>query len=176
MLSTYASRTIHIYWWLSDYYYIRKNNISALWAIWHIFMSGEIVASLLSLCMTKWLRKWGWGWRYVLSNTKNANSLITLVYRRLTKRLLWYWLQMNPRGILIWYRAIAGHRCPLSAHTKHKSFCPVLNPAQFWLQLIVHKYHNAKITYIPQVTFRFACDRYLFITEIVPNPRNKIRV
>ena len=24
MLSTYASRTIHIYWWLSDYYYIEK--------------------------------------------------------------------------------------------------------------------------------------------------------
>ena len=40
-------------------------------------MSGQIVASLLSLCMAKWLRKWRWGWLYVCSNTKHAKSLMS---------------------------------------------------------------------------------------------------
>ena len=76
MLSTYASRTIHIYWWLSDNYFIGKK-ISALWGTWHIIISGQIVASLqqLSLCMTKWLPKLRRGWRYFRPNTKSAKSL-----------------------------------------------------------------------------------------------------
>ena len=36
----------------------------------------DVVASLLSLCMAKWLRKWRRGWLFVRSNTKNAKSLI----------------------------------------------------------------------------------------------------
>ena len=75
MLSTYASRTVHLCWWLSDYYYMEKTT-SALWGTWHIIMSRQIAASLLSLCMTKWLRKWRRGWCYVRSNTKNAKSLL----------------------------------------------------------------------------------------------------
>ena len=56
MLSMYASGTIHIYWWPSDYYYyIEKKNIAALWWIWRIIVSGQIVASLPSLYVTKWL-------------------------------------------------------------------------------------------------------------------------
>ena len=39
----------------------------------------DVVASLLSLCMAKWLRKWRRGWLYVRSNTKNAKSLISWV-------------------------------------------------------------------------------------------------
>ena len=60
----------------------RKNNIAALMQTWLIFMLGQIVASLLSLCMTKWLGKWRRGWRFVHSNTKNAKSLISNVYHR----------------------------------------------------------------------------------------------
>ena len=37
----------------------------------------DVVASLLSLCMAKWLRKWRRGWLYVRLNTKNAKSLIS---------------------------------------------------------------------------------------------------
>ena len=55
----------------------RENNISALWGTWRIIMSGQIIASLLSLCMTKWPHKWQRGWCYVRSNTKNAKSLMT---------------------------------------------------------------------------------------------------
>ena len=39
---------------------------------------GQDVASLLSLCMAEWLRKWRRGWLYVRSNTKNAKSLLFL--------------------------------------------------------------------------------------------------
>ena len=39
-------------------------------------MSEQNVASLLSICMTKWLRKWRRGWHYVRSNTKKAKSLM----------------------------------------------------------------------------------------------------
>ena len=79
MLSTYASRTIHVYWWLSDLLLHRKNIISALWGTWRIIMSGELVALLLSLSMTEWLRKWRRGWRYVCSNTNNAKSLVRMI-------------------------------------------------------------------------------------------------
>ena len=37
----------------------------------------DVVASLLSLCMAKLLRKWRRGWLYVRSNTKNAKSLLS---------------------------------------------------------------------------------------------------
>ena len=40
----------------------------------------QIVASLLSLCMAKWLRKWRRCWLYVRSNTKNAKSLVFTVW------------------------------------------------------------------------------------------------
>ena len=36
---------------------LRKINIAALWRTWHIIVSGQIVALLLSFCMTNWLRK-----------------------------------------------------------------------------------------------------------------------
>ena len=39
----------------------------------------DVVASLLSLCMAKWLRKWRRGWLYVRSNTKNAKSLLLII-------------------------------------------------------------------------------------------------
>ena len=78
ILSMYVSRTIHIYWWLSDYYYIEKNDIVALWWTWRIIVLRQAVASLLSLCMTKWLRKWWQGWHYVHSNVKTAKYLLAL--------------------------------------------------------------------------------------------------
>ena len=56
----------------SDYHYINKKNIAASM---RTIVLGQIVASLLSLCMTKWLRKWQRGWSYVSSNTKKAKSL-----------------------------------------------------------------------------------------------------
>ena len=48
--------------------------VMALVDLVHLVL-GQDVASLLSLCMAKWLRKWQWGWLYVRSNTKNAKSL-----------------------------------------------------------------------------------------------------
>ena len=73
MLWTCASRTLHIYWWLSDYYSIEKTILPpsghALVDLVNLVL-GQDVASLLSLCMTKWLRKWRRGWLYVRSNTK----------------------------------------------------------------------------------------------------------
>ena len=92
MLLTYASRTIHIcmYWWLFDYLYIdkkkKKKSIAALLWSFCIIVSEQIVASLLSLCMTKWLRKWWRGWRYVRSNAKIAKSLILRHCTLLVKR------------------------------------------------------------------------------------------
>ena len=80
MLSTYASRTILIYWWLSDYYYAerkKKRHSRPLANLAH-YRSGQIAASLLSLCMTKWLRKWWRGWCYFRSNAKIAKSLVTV--------------------------------------------------------------------------------------------------
>ena len=42
-------------------------------------MSGQIVASLLRLFMTKWLRKWRRGWHNVRSNTKKRKVSIVWV-------------------------------------------------------------------------------------------------
>ena len=79
MLSTCASRTIHIYLTFSDYYSIEKNNISALWGNLAHHLSGQIIASLLSLCIAKWLRKWRWGWLYVRWNTKKR-KVFNIIY------------------------------------------------------------------------------------------------
>ena len=78
MLLTYASRSIHIYWWLSDYYmyYIEKATSCR----------GKLSPRcMLSPCMTKWLCKWRRGWRYVRSNAKNAKSLIITALLTQTK-------------------------------------------------------------------------------------------
>ena len=56
MLSTCTSRTIHICWWLCDYYSIEKTiqppSGHALVDLVHLVL-GQDVASLLSLCMTE---------------------------------------------------------------------------------------------------------------------------
>ena len=74
-------RTLRIYRWLSDYYSIIKTKIAALWSCsgrpGASLLGQDVVASLLSLCMAKWLRKWWRGWLYVRSNThtKKTQSL-----------------------------------------------------------------------------------------------------
>ena len=50
---TYNTYLLMTFWLLL----LRKINIAALWRTWHIIVSGQIVALLLSLCMTNWLRK-----------------------------------------------------------------------------------------------------------------------
>ena len=68
-----------------------KNDISALWSrsgkADASLLGQDVVASLLSLCMAKWLRKWRRGWLYVRSNTKNAKSLMTFKWRQNHKNL-----------------------------------------------------------------------------------------
>ena len=54
----------------------KKQHIATLWRTWLSIVSGQIVTLLLSLCITKWLCKWRWGWSYVHSNAKNTKSLI----------------------------------------------------------------------------------------------------
>ena len=49
-------RMLHVQYTSIDDFLITttyKNNIATLWRTWHIIVSGPIVASLLSLCMTK---------------------------------------------------------------------------------------------------------------------------
>ena len=79
---TRGPRTLRGYWWLSDYYSIKKNDIAARWSCsgkaGASLLGQDVVASLLSLCMAKWLRKWRRGWLYVRSNTKNDKSLLSL--------------------------------------------------------------------------------------------------
>ena len=57
-----------------------KNDIAALWSCsgkaGASLLGQDVVASLLSFCMAKWLRKWRRGWLYAHSNTKNAKSLL----------------------------------------------------------------------------------------------------
>ena len=64
-----------------------KNDITALWSCSGkadaSLLGQDVVASLLSLCMAKWLCKWRRGWLYVRSNTKNAKSLLNLALRYL---------------------------------------------------------------------------------------------
>ena len=70
-----------------------KNGISALWLCsgkaGASLLGQDVVASLLSLCMAKWLRKWRRGWLYVRSNTKNAKSLM---FSRLMMCKVWYYV------------------------------------------------------------------------------------
>ena len=58
----------------------KKNDIAALWSCsgkaGASLLGQDAVASLLSLCMAKWLRKWRRGWLYVRSNTKHAKSVL----------------------------------------------------------------------------------------------------
>ena len=90
MLSTYASRTIHIllmtFWLLL---HRKKQQHSRPLVDLPIIALGQIVASLLSLCMTKWLHKWRRGWRYVRSNAKNAKSLLFRVLQKIIVSL-WF--------------------------------------------------------------------------------------
>ena len=74
MLSTYASRTIHIYWWLSDYYmyYIEKTTYPP---------SGEPGASS---CRDKLsLRCWAFAWLNDCANGDEAD--VTFVQTRKTQ-------------------------------------------------------------------------------------------
>ena len=79
-------RTLRDYWWLSDYFSNKKNDIAALWSCsgkaGASLLGQDVVASLLSLCMAKWLLKWRRGWLYVRSNTKNAKSLLSLLIQQ----------------------------------------------------------------------------------------------
>ena len=79
-----ASRTVHIYWWLSDYYSIEKTvyppSGHALVDLMHLVL-GQIVASLLSLCMAKWLRKWRRGWLYVRSKKKKKTRRLKWLFK-----------------------------------------------------------------------------------------------
>ena len=72
--STYATYLSMTRWLLLHW----KNDIAALWSCsgrpGASLLGQDVVASLLSLCMAKWLRKWWRGWLYVRSNTK-AQSL-----------------------------------------------------------------------------------------------------
>ena len=81
MYWTCGPRMLRIYRWLKDYNAIeKKNDIAALWSCsgrpGASLLGQDVVASLLNLCMAKWLRKWRRSWLYVRSNTKNAKSLM----------------------------------------------------------------------------------------------------
>ena len=49
--------TYNMYLLMTDYYYIEKNDIAALWGIWCIIVSGQVVTLLLRHCMTKMTTK-----------------------------------------------------------------------------------------------------------------------
>ena len=84
-------RVVHVYYVAIDDLVIttplKKNDIAALWSCsgkaGASLLGQDVVASLLSLCMAKWLRKWRRGWLYVRSNTKNAKSLLSLHCERM---------------------------------------------------------------------------------------------
>ena len=76
-------REVHVHYVAIDDLVITtplKNDITNLWSCsgkaGASLLGQDVVASLLSLCMAKWLRKWRRGWLYVRSNTKNAKSLL----------------------------------------------------------------------------------------------------
>ena len=51
-------------------------------------VQGQSAASLQSLCKTKWLLKLGWGWHYVRSNAKIAESLLFTARTDVTIKLV----------------------------------------------------------------------------------------
>ena len=72
--SMYGSHTIHIYWWLSDYYLEKTIDppsggpgTSLYW--------GKLSLRCWAFEWLKWLHKWRRGWHYVLSNGIIAKSL-----------------------------------------------------------------------------------------------------
>ena len=73
MCFVYNSHLLITFWLLL---HTKKQHIHPLGNLAHIIM--QIVSSLLSLCMAKWLSKWWRGWLYVRSNNKNTKSLITM--------------------------------------------------------------------------------------------------
>ena len=82
-----SKRVVHVHYVAIDDLVITtplKNDIIALWSCsgraGASLLGQDVVASLLSLCMAKWLRKWRWGWLYAGSNTKNAKSLLSLFW------------------------------------------------------------------------------------------------
>ena len=87
MIKTFlcSERVVHVHYVAIDDLVIttplKKNDITALWSCsgraGASLLGQDVVASLLSLCMAKWLRKWRRGWLYVRSNKKNAKSLFT---------------------------------------------------------------------------------------------------
>ena len=88
-LSTYASRTIHIYWWLSDYYYIENTTLPPS------CRSGS------SLCWGKLLlRCWAFAWLNDCTNgdeadvafvqTQKTQSLYCISVKSLSYKIFWY--------------------------------------------------------------------------------------
>ena len=73
---------MHIYWSLSDYYYIEKTTYPPSGEPSASSCRGKIVVSLLSLCMAKWLRKWRQGWLYVRSNTHTHTPTHTHTHKK----------------------------------------------------------------------------------------------
>ena len=95
----------------------RKNNIAAHWWTWRIIVSGQIVASLLSLCMTKWPFKWRRGWRYVHSNAKKCkvsnnsvgpNRTVCQPIYKYDMMCVWVPLVVNMMGVLIYSQYTKG--------------------------------------------------------------------
>ena len=79
-----SERLVHVHYVAIDDLVITtplKNDITTLWRCsgkaGASLLGQDVVASLMSLCMAKWLCKWRRGWLYVRSNTKNAKSLLT---------------------------------------------------------------------------------------------------
>ena len=75
MLSMCASRTVHIYWWLSDYYYIEKTTYPP---------SGEIGASSCRRGKLSF-RCWAFAWLNDCANGDEAN--VTFVQTQKTQSL-----------------------------------------------------------------------------------------
>ena len=91
MLSTYTTYLL-MTWWLLLHW---KYDIAAVWSCsgkpGASLLGQDVVASLLSLCMAKWLRKWRRGWLYVRSNTKKRKVSII----KLCLHILWVLKQVH---------------------------------------------------------------------------------
>ena len=138
-------------WWLLLHW---KNDIAALWSCSSkpsaSLLGKHVVASLLSLCMAKWLRKWRRGWLYVRSNTKNAKSLI--VYFRSVSGAVCYSLSVfpsnimfpfNKQGKLMFYHLVSWYMCSTwrcSHQISSEWPTPSVHPAQSrWIPWLIRK-------------------------------------
>ena len=102
-------------WWLLLH---RKNNISALWWTWGIIMLGQVVALLLSLCMTKMTAQMAT--RLTLGSFKCGNrkvSIATKTWLESRELLIFFLTLLAWVGCrqftkkITFYKSISGYFC-----------------------------------------------------------------